>query len=118
MPIVLQVVPEDRLILSWPQPHIVVDRLVDLEWLATFADRCANAVAIDATTENFSEQGLFLMQELLEFQLAWIGALLRTDLANALVLAKSDRLIAFPLGMRQRLFDVDIFPGLHGPNRG
>ncbi len=58
------------------------------------------------------------MQEFLDLSLHRIRTLLRTDLANAIVFARrSYRLFAFPLRVRQRLFDVYILTSLHGPNR-
>ena len=59
------------------------------------------------------------MQELLDFCLHGIRSLLGPNLADAIVLARSsNRLPSFPLAMRQGLFNIDIFPGLHCPYRG
>ncbi len=58
------------------------------------------------------------MQEILDLRLHRIRALLRTHLADLPVLARrGNRLAPFPLAVRQRLLDIHVLAGLHGPDR-
>ena len=58
------------------------------------------------------------MEESFEFLLHRVGALLGSDLADPLIFPSSgDRLLTFPLRMGERLLDVNILAGLHGPDR-
>ena len=57
------------------------------------------------------------MEKLFDFGLHGIGTLLRSDLANALVLSgRVDGLPAFPLTVGKWLFHINVLASLHGPN--
>ena len=117
MPVVLQFVSKQRLVLSWAEPQVVVNVLIDLQWLVTFANRHSPPNSIHLCNLN-STQCFFLVQKLLNFSLHWVRALLRTNLADLVVLtSRRNRLLAFPLSVRKRLFNINMLTSFHRPNR-
>ena len=57
------------------------------------------------------------MEKLFNLSLHRIGPLLRSNLADAAELAGGiDRLLTFPLAVREGLFDIDILARLHRPD--
>ena len=116
VPIVLEFIAINREIRRRAEPKIFVDVFRELHRRRAFADRVARAVMIDASGENFAER-FFFVQELFDFRLHFVAALLHPDLADALVFAGGgDGLAAFPNRVRKRFFDVNVFPGFHRPN--
>ena len=100
VPVVLELVPIQRLILCGTEPQVVVDVVRNLQRRFPLADRRANAVPVHTATLDRS-QCLLFVQELFDFGLHRRRALLRAELANPLIFAGGvDGLNSFPLRMR------------------
>ena len=83
MPVVLEFVAVNREIRRRAEPKVFVDVFREFHRRRAFADRVARAVMVDASGENFAER-FFFVQELFDFRLHFVAALLHPDLANAL----------------------------------
>ena len=116
MPVILQFVAKDRFVRSRAKPQVVFDCLVDWQRFCSFADWTAHADPVDASGQQFADP-LCLMEKSFDLRLHRIGSLLRPHLTDPIVLScRFNCLFAFPLAVRKRLFNVDIFAGLHRPD--
>ena len=113
VPVVLQIVPKNRLVRCRPQPEIIVDGFRNRQRLSAFANRPANPITIHPHRLQ-CPQRLFFVQKRLQLGLHRIRALLRSNLTDAIVQPRGcHRLVTFPLTVRQRLLDIHILARLH-----
>ena len=117
MPVVVEALAEERLVLRRAKPEIVIHRGRRREGRLALPDGFAHAVVIAAHVFDFSEHAA--VEVGFDFILQRIAALLRAALHDAVVFARGfDELAAFPDVVGDGFLDVNVFPGFHGPNRG
>src|SRR5262249_35083504 len=117
MPIVMEVFAPERFLWRRPAPKVVIDGFGN--WLRTFGFANARAAFVTEATGADNLAKIPVLEPLVSLADAGIGTDLDTSLDNPIVFASCfDELPSFPNVVRNGFFDIHVFAGLNGPNRG
>ena len=118
VPIVLQIVPIYRNVRRRPEPKVVIDGRRRRQRRRALADSLSGKEPTDANGFDFAKFLRFMEKRLRLGVMFRVGSHLRPDLNDLPVLLRGfDELFPLPEVQTNRFFEVNVFSGLHRPNR-